>query len=126
MNPATAALVGLAGLAFEPFARNVLLRQVNIVLVAMVILDCLVVPARYRGMLIGIAAGIKLVPGAFIFFLVIKREWGAALRCVAAFVVTVGLGAVFAPATPGSSGPAVSSTCRASAQTRPSGATTSP
>ena len=48
-------------------------------------------------MLIGIAAGIKLVPGAFILFLVLKREWGAALRCVAAFAVTVGLGAVFAP-----------------------------
>lgn len=57
MKPMTAALVGLAGLAFEPFARNVLLGQINILLVAMVILDCLVVPARYRGMLIGIAAG---------------------------------------------------------------------
>jgi len=48
-------------------------------------------------MLIGIAAGIKLVPGAFILFLVLKREWGAAFRCVAAFAITAGLGAVFAP-----------------------------
>ncbi|NMM22799.1 MAG: DUF2029 domain-containing protein [Phycicoccus sp.] len=90
-------LVALAGLAFEPFARNMLLGQINIVLVAMVVVDCFVVPTRYRGMLIGIAAGIKLVPGAFILFLLLKREWTAALRCAAAFAVTVGLGAAFAP-----------------------------
>jgi alpha-1,2-mannosyltransferase len=97
MRLATAGLVALAGLTFEPFARNILLGQINIVLVALVVVDCLVVPARYRGMMIGIAAGIKLVPGAFVLFLVLKREWGAAVRCFAAFVVTVGLGAVFAP-----------------------------
>lgn len=97
MSFASAGLVALAGLTFEPFARNILLGQINIVLVSLVVVDCLVVPARYRGMLIGIAAGIKLVPGAFILFLVLKREWGAAVRCVAAFAVTVGLGAVVAP-----------------------------
>jgi len=97
MSLASAGLVALTGLAFEPFARNILLGQINIVLVALVVVDCFAVPARYRGMLIGIAAGIKLVPGAFILFLVLKREWAAALRCVAAFAVTVGLGAALAP-----------------------------
>jgi alpha-1,2-mannosyltransferase len=97
MGVATATMVGLAGLTFEPFARNILLGQINVVLVALVVVDCLVVPDRYRGFLIGVAAGIKLVPGAFILFLVLRREWGAALRCVAAFAATVGLGAVFAP-----------------------------
>ena len=97
MSLASAGLVALTGLAFEPFARNILLGQINLVLVALVVVDCFTVPARYRGILIGIAAGVKLVPGAFILFLVLKREWGAALRCVAAFMVTAGLGAVFAP-----------------------------
>jgi alpha-1,2-mannosyltransferase len=97
MNPAIAGMVGLAGLAFEPFARNILLGQINLVLVALVVVDCFVIPARYRGMLIGIATGIKLVPGAFILFLVLKREWGAVLRAVAAFAVTVAAGAVIAP-----------------------------
>jgi len=97
MNMARAVLVGLAGLAFETFVRNILLGQINLVLLALVVVDCFVVPARYRGMLIGIAAGIKLLPGVFILFLVLKREWGAALRCGGAFAVTVGLGAVFAP-----------------------------
>jgi alpha-1,2-mannosyltransferase len=97
MTLASAGLVAVAGLAFEPFARNILLGQINLVLVALVVVDLFVVPARYRGMLIGLAAGIKLIPGAFILFLVLKREWAAALRSVAAFTVTIGLGAVFAP-----------------------------
>jgi alpha-1,2-mannosyltransferase len=97
MSLASAGLVALAGLAFEPFARNILLGQINIVLAALVVVDCFVVPARYRGMMIGIAAGIKIVPGAFILFLILKREWAAVVRCGAAFAATVGLGAVFAP-----------------------------
>jgi alpha-1,2-mannosyltransferase len=97
MTLVSAGLIGLAGLAFEPFARNILLGQINLVLVALIVVDLFVVPARYRGMLIGLATGIKLVPGAFIFLLVLKREWGAALRSVAAFAITIGLGTIFAP-----------------------------
>jgi alpha-1,2-mannosyltransferase len=97
MNLAIAGMVGLAGLALEPFARNILLGQINLVLLALIVVDCIVVPVRYRGMLIGVAAGIKILPGAFILFLVLKREWGPVVRCLAAFAVTVGLGAVFAP-----------------------------
>jgi alpha-1,2-mannosyltransferase len=48
-------------------------------------------------MLIGFATGIKILPGAFIPFLILKREWGAVGRAVAAFAGTVGVGAVFAP-----------------------------
>jgi len=97
MNLASAALVGLVGLTFEPFLRNILLGQINLVLVALVVVDCFVVPARYRGILIGLAAGIKLLPGVFILFLMLKRDWWAALRFVAAFVATAAVGGVFAP-----------------------------
>jgi len=97
MNRATATMVGFAGLTFEPFARTILLGQINLVLLALVVIDCLVVPVRHRGMLIGVAAGIKLVPGAFILFLILKREWGAVGRAVAVFAVTVAVGSVIAP-----------------------------
>jgi len=97
MHVAPAVIVGLAGLAFEPFVRNILLGQINLLLVAMVVVDVLVVPARCRGILIGVAAGIKLVPGAFVLFLLLKGEWGAALRSAGAFAATVGLGAILAP-----------------------------
>jgi len=97
MNLANAGLVGLAGLSFEPFVRNILLGQINIVLIALIVVDCFVLPARYRGILIGVATGIKLLPGVFILFLILKRDWWAALRCVVAFAATVAVGGVFAP-----------------------------
>jgi alpha-1,2-mannosyltransferase len=97
MNLAIAAVIGLAGLTFEPFVRTILLGQINLVLLALVVIDCLVVPARYRGMMVGLATGIKILPGAFILFLILKREWGAVARAVGVFAATVGVGAVFAP-----------------------------
>jgi alpha-1,2-mannosyltransferase len=97
MDLALAGLVALAGLTFEPFLRTILLGQINLVLMALVVVDCLVVPPRYRGMLIGLATGIKILPGAFVVFLILKREWWAVGRAVAAFVATVAAGAVFAP-----------------------------
>jgi alpha-1,2-mannosyltransferase len=97
MNLAIAAVVGLAGLALEPFERTILLGQINLVLLALVVVDCLVVPARYRGMLIGLATGIKLLPGAFILYLILKREWGAVGRAVGVFAATVAVGILFAP-----------------------------
>jgi len=97
MNLANAGLVGLAGLSFEPFVRDILLGQINIVLIALIVVDCFVLPARYRGILIGVATGIKLLPGVFILFLILKRDWWAALRCVVAFAATVAVGGVFAP-----------------------------
>ena len=97
MNLANAGLVGLAGLTFEPFMRNILLGQINIVLIALIVVDCFVLPPRYKGSLIGVATGIKLLPGVFILFLVLKRDWWAALRCVVAFAATVAVGGVFAP-----------------------------
>jgi len=43
MNVAAAAIVGLIGLSLEPFARTFLLGQINLVLLALVVIDCLVV-----------------------------------------------------------------------------------
>jgi alpha-1,2-mannosyltransferase len=48
-------------------------------------------------MLIGLATGIKILPGTFIFFLILKREWWAVGRAVAVFAVTVAVGGLFAP-----------------------------
>src|SRR5664279_1728989 len=85
MNLAIAAVIGLAGLTFEPFLRTILLGQINLVLLALVVVDCPVVPARYRGMLIGFATGIKILPSAFIHFLRLKREWEAFGRAAVVF-----------------------------------------
>ena len=54
-------VVGAAGLGLEPFFLNISLGQINLYLILIVTLDCLVVPVRYRGWLVGLAAGIKIV-----------------------------------------------------------------
>jgi len=52
--------VGAGGLTLVPFFTNIDLGQIDLYL--MVIVDCLLVPARHRGWLVGLAAGIKIVP----------------------------------------------------------------
>ena len=49
MNLAIVAVIGLAGLTFEPFLRTILLGKINLVLLALVVVDRPQVPARYRG-----------------------------------------------------------------------------
>jgi alpha-1,2-mannosyltransferase len=91
------ALVALAGMALEPFVRTMLLGQVNLYLMAVVAVDCLVVRSSHRGWLVGLAAGIKVVPGVFVLYFVLQRDWRSALRAACGFLVTVVCGAIVAP-----------------------------
>jgi alpha-1,2-mannosyltransferase len=91
------ALVALAGMALEPFVRTMLLGQVNLYLMALVVVDCLVIRSSRRGWLVGLAAGIKIVPGVFVLYFLLQRDWRSALRAACGFLMTVGVGAVVAP-----------------------------
>jgi alpha-1,2-mannosyltransferase len=91
------ALVALAGMALEPFVRTMLLGQVNLYLMALVVVDCLVIRSSHRGWLVGLAAGIKIVPGVFVLYFVLQRDWRSTLRAAFGFLVTVGVGALVAP-----------------------------
>jgi alpha-1,2-mannosyltransferase len=91
------AMFALAGMALEPVVKTLLLGQVNIYLMAAVIVDCLVLRSSRRGWLVGIAAGIKLVPGVFVLYFLLKRDWPALLRAATGFLATVALGAIVAP-----------------------------
>jgi Protein of unknown function (DUF2029). len=91
------ALVALAGTALEPFVRTILLGQVNLYLMAAVVVDCLVIRSSRRGWLVGLAAGIKVVPAVFVLYFVLKRDWRSARRAVFGFLVTVVCGTVVAP-----------------------------
>lgn len=90
-------LVALAGMALEPFVRTMLLGQVNLYLMAAVVIDCLIIRSSHRGWLVGLAAGIKVVPGVFVLWFVLQRDWRSALRAACGFLVTVVIGAVVAP-----------------------------
>jgi alpha-1,2-mannosyltransferase len=101
--PAPAWLVALVtggALALEPVWQNLTFGQVNSLLMVAVLVD-LVRPAwRWAGVLVGIAAGVKLTPLVFVVLLVLVGRRTAAGRAVLAFVGTVAIG--FA-VTPGSS-----------------------
>ena len=87
-------VVAIFALGAEPVVRTILLGQINLVLMLMVVLDLLVVPARWRGLLTGVATGIKLVPGAFALLFLLRRDLPAIGRAGIAFAATVVIGLV--------------------------------
>ncbi|MBJ7359857.1 glycosyltransferase 87 family protein, partial [Nocardioides sp.] len=73
--------------------------QVNLLLMCAVCCDLLVLRGRWTGVLIGLAAGIKLTPLVFVVFLVLVGRRAAAFRAIAVFVATVLVGLLLLPAS---------------------------
>jgi alpha-1,2-mannosyltransferase len=66
-------------LFLEPVQATLSFGQVNLVLMAAVALDCLSTKTAWpRGLLIGIAAAIKLTPAGFLLYFLIRKDWKAA------------------------------------------------
>ncbi|KQZ66921.1 glycosyltransferase 87 family protein [Nocardioides sp. Root151] len=87
----------LGALAFEPIWANLLFGQVNLLLMAAILVDLLGPGRRWSGALIGLVAGIKLTPLVFVVFLVlIGRRHQAAIAGLT-FLVTVALGFALLP-----------------------------
>jgi alpha-1,2-mannosyltransferase len=75
-GPVAGLAISFAALAFEPVWSTFGLGQINLVLLALLMLDLVgPIPRRFRGVLIGVATGIKLTPGIFILFLLITRRF---------------------------------------------------
>lgn len=85
------------GFALEPIQRTFWLGQVNLLLAALVVADCFLVPARFRGVLTGVAAGIKIIPGVYVIYFVLKRQWWSVARSVVGFAATIGVSAIASP-----------------------------
>jgi alpha-1,2-mannosyltransferase len=79
-------LGGVASLALEPVRSNFDYGQVNLILMAMIVADVTVVRSSWRGVLVGLAAAIKLTPLVFLFYFVATRQWRALLRGIGVFV----------------------------------------
>ncbi|MFD4459822.1 glycosyltransferase 87 family protein [Nocardia sp. NPDC058480] len=74
----TACAVPLAML-LEPVRSTIDFGQVNLLLMVLVATDCLLPKTRYpRGMLIGLAAAIKLTPAAFVLYFLVRKDYKAA------------------------------------------------
>jgi alpha-1,2-mannosyltransferase len=81
----------------EPMRLTAELGQINIVLLVLVVADLLGRNAKWTGVGIGLAAGIKLTPALFIIYLIATRRVRAAAVAVATFAGTVALGFAVAP-----------------------------
>jgi alpha-1,2-mannosyltransferase len=100
---ATAWVVSATGLApatiflLYPFRSLLYWGQLALFILFLVFVDLFVVPARFRGLLIGVATAIKLLPALFIVWLLARREYPAVLRVGGAFVVLTLLAAAVWP-----------------------------
>lgn len=80
-------------LLLEPMRSNFAFGQVNIILMALVAADLTgVVPRRFRGIAIGLAAAIKITPGAFLLVLLLRRDFHSIGRALGTVLATIVLG----------------------------------
>ncbi|MEU9056410.1 glycosyltransferase 87 family protein [Streptomyces sp. NPDC048384] len=94
------ALVACGLALFEPLRDTFSFGQVNILLLALVLLDCRLLATgreRWAGVGIGLAAAIKLTPAAFIGLLLVARRWRAAAVATAVAAAATALAAWVAP-----------------------------
>ena len=72
-------------LALEPVRSSMDYGQLELILMFLVVADLLLVPRRYRGILIGIAAAVKLTPLVFVINLLAMRDFKSVIRAAASF-----------------------------------------
>lgn len=83
---------GVAVSVLEPVHKTLWHGQINLVL-AVFVLGCLTLPlGRWRGIGVGLAAGIKLTPLFFLCYFVLVRDRRAAATALVTFAATVVLG----------------------------------
>lgn len=83
---------GIAVSVLEPVHKTLWHGQINLVL-AVFVVGCLTLPlGRWRGIGVGLAAGIKLTPLFFLCYFVLVRDRRAAATAVVTFAATVVLG----------------------------------
>jgi alpha-1,2-mannosyltransferase len=92
-SPWALAWLLLPALFLEPVRDTLGFGQVNVVLMALVSLDCLTeTPSWPRGALTGLAAAVKLTPAAFVLFFLVRRDFRAACTTAVTFAAVTVLG----------------------------------
>lgn len=82
----------------QPFQAELDFGQLNSLLMLLVVADLARSDqARLKGVGVGLAAGIKVVPGIFLLYLLVTGRWRAAAVAAGSFGATVLIGAVVAP-----------------------------
>lgn len=97
VNPAVIAALGVASLALEPVWQTLSFGQVNLLLMLALLVDLHRPERRWSGVLVGLAAAIKLTPLVFVVLLVVTGHRDAARRATATFAATALLGVLAVP-----------------------------
>ncbi len=96
---AVAALLGaVATVALEPVRSNFDYGQINVILMVMVVADLTRVRGPWRGVLVGLAAAVKLTPVIYLVYFAVARDWRSLVRAVATILVVTGLSWAVLPA----------------------------
>ncbi|WP_250037672.1 glycosyltransferase 87 family protein [Paractinoplanes maris] len=93
------ALLTLGALALEPVWQNLTFGQINLLLMLAVLFDLVHPERRWSGVLVGIAAGVKLTPLVFVVFLVLVGRRAPAGRALLAFAGTIAVGFAVIPSS---------------------------
>lgn len=94
-----AAVVTASWLLLQPVRDTLGWGQINLVLMGMVAADCLLPRTRWpRGMLLGLAAAIKLTPAVFGLYFLLRRQYKQAAVSAVSFVGFTLAGFALAPA----------------------------
>jgi alpha-1,2-mannosyltransferase len=91
------ALLTGGALALEPVWENLTFGQVNLLLMLAVLVDMVQPERRWSGVLVGVAAGVKLTPLVFVVLLVLAGRRATAGRALLAFAGTVAIGFALVP-----------------------------
>ncbi|MEO3744040.1 glycosyltransferase 87 family protein [Plantactinospora sp. B5E13] len=91
--------IACALMVSAPAQSNLRFGQVSVFVVLLALVDGVgLTPARYRGVLVGLAAAIKLTPLLFLVFFLFSRRYRDAVRAGVTFLACAALGAVVLPA----------------------------
>ena len=97
LRPAAITAFGLTA-ALGPWRDTLALGQINIILFALVMIDFLNRSEQWpRGLLTGVAAGLKLTPLAFAFYFLVRGDWRGLRNMAFGFLATFGLGFLILP-----------------------------
>ncbi|TCO58162.1 alpha-1,2-mannosyltransferase [Actinocrispum wychmicini] len=84
--------------ATDPVRSTLGYGQINMVLMALVAVDCLARRPRWpRGVLVGLAAAIKLTPAVFVLFFLLRKDYRAAMWSGVSFLAATALAFVLLP-----------------------------
>lgn len=92
------AAVVVGGVLLEPVRLTLTFGQINLVLMALVAADCLLPRTRWpRGLLIGVAAAVKLTPIVFVLYFAAHRQWRPVRWALGGFAAMTALAWVRVP-----------------------------